>query len=129
MSSGVLRKSNLRRPPQKLPITIALREVWEEDPHNYDHFMLWEACCTCYFGFLRSGEICSPSDEDYDPSTHLSFSDFAVDSHDKTSVIALIQKTKASKKGPFRQGSSHNLLRGNRHETLSSESVVGVHSD
>ena len=56
----------------RLPITpnilLKLRSVWEEEASN---IMLWAACCTCYFGFLRSGEISIPSDREYDPSTHL----------------------------------------------------------
>ena len=105
---GIKKEQSKKHTPAKsrLPITpnilTRLREVWEEEPHNYDYIMLWAACCTCYFGFLRSGEICSPSDEEYDPSTHLNFSDLAVDSHDNTSVIAL--KIKTSKTDPFRQG-------------------------
>ena len=56
----------------RLPITpnilLKLRSVWEEEASN---IMLWAACCTCYFGFLRSGEISIPSDRGYDPSAHL----------------------------------------------------------
>ena len=84
-------------------ILLKFRSVWEENPGNYDHIMLWAACCTCYFGFLRSGEICSPSDRDYDSSTHLSYSDIAVDSHhNDPSTIAIT--IKASKTDPYRQG-------------------------
>lgn len=64
--------------------------------------ILWAACCTCYFGFLRSGEICVPSASQYDPTAYLSISDVAVDSHDNPSIVAL--KIKASKTNPFRQG-------------------------
>ena len=64
--------------------------------------MLWAACCTCYFGYLRSGEICVLSPKEYDPSAHLSINDIAVDCHDKPSLVSL--KIKASKTDPFRQG-------------------------
>lgn len=90
------------RLPMTPDILLKLRSVWEQEPGNYDHIMLWAACCTCYFGFLRSGEICSPSDKDYDSSTHLSFADIAVDSHDDPSTIAIT--IKASKTDPYRQG-------------------------
>ena len=37
----------------RLPITPSimqrLRLVWERDPGNSDHIMLWAACCTCFF--------------------------------------------------------------------------------
>ena len=61
--------------------------------------MLWAACCT---RFLRSGKISIRSDKEYDPSTHLSFGDIAVDSYENTSTIAI--KIKASKTDPYRQG-------------------------
>ena len=83
-------------------VLLKLRSAWKEDSGNYNHIMLWAACCTCYFGFLSSGEICSPSDRDYDSSTHLSYSDIAVDSHDDPSTIAIT--IKASKTDPYRQG-------------------------
>ena len=70
--------------------------VWERDAKDFDKIMLWAACCTCYFGFFRSGEICVPSAKEYDPSAHLSISDIAVDS--------LSVNIKASKIAPFRQG-------------------------
>ena len=82
-------------------ILMKLRSVWEQEPGNYDHIMLWAACCTCYFGFLKSGETCSPSDKDYDSSTHLSYSDIAVDYNDDPSTIAIT--IKASKTDPYRQ--------------------------
>ena len=90
------------RLPMTPNILMKLRSIWEQEPGNYDHIMLWAACCTCYFGFLRSGEICSPSDKEYDSSTHLSYSDIAVDSHDDPSTIAIT--IKASKTDPYRQG-------------------------
>ena len=72
-------KSSSTKP--RLPMTPnVLRTVWE-DSAAFDNIMLWAAC---YFGFLRSGEICVPSDMDCDPSTHLSFLDIAVDLHENT---------------------------------------------
>ena len=96
------KQANITKP--RLPMTpnilLKLRSVWEEEASNFNHIMLWAACCTCYFGFLRSGEISIPSDKEYDPSTHLSFGDIAVDSHENTSTIAI--KIKASKTDPYR---------------------------
>lgn len=71
-----------------------------EDASNFDHIMLWAACCICYFGYLRSGEICVLSPKEYDPLAHLSINDIAVDCHGKPSMVLL----KESKTDPFRQG-------------------------
>ena len=51
------KQANITKP--RLPMTpnihLKLRSVWEKDASNFNHIMLWAACCTCYFGFLRSG--------------------------------------------------------------------------
>ena len=97
-------KPTLTRLPITPNILLKIRKIWEEDASNFDHIMLWAACCrsTCYFGYLRSGEICVPSPKEYDPSPHLSINDIAVDCHDKPSMVSL--KIKVSKTDPFRQG-------------------------
>ena len=56
-----------------------LRSTWEGDNLAPDNIMLWAACCTCFFGFLRSGEIMVPSLKEYDPEGHLSVGDVALD--------------------------------------------------
>ena len=105
---GIKKEHSKKSPMSKtrLPMTpnilLKLRAIWEEEAHAFDHIMIWAACCTCYFGFLRSGEICTPSDASYDPATHLSITDIAVNSHTNTSSIAV--RIKASKTDPFRQG-------------------------
>ena len=104
-----IKKEHSKKGPRikpRLPMTptilLSMRSVWEQDASNFDHIMLWAACCTCYFGFLRSGEICAPSDKEFDPSTHLCFADLTVDSHVDTSTLAI--RIKASKTDSFRQG-------------------------
>ena len=64
--------------------------------------MLWAACCTCFFGFLRSGEITIPSVKDYDPGAHLSYGDVTLDSNTTPSIVQVV--IKASKTDPFRKG-------------------------
>ena len=49
--------------------------------------MLWAACCTCFFGFLRSGEVIVPSPKEYDPEYHLSEGDVAIDNLATPNVI------------------------------------------
>ena len=63
-------KRRVSRPKCRLPVTPSilrhLRSFWENDPHNSDFIMLWAACCTCFFGFLRSGVITVSSLKDYE---------------------------------------------------------------
>lgn len=105
---GIKKEHAKKATPTKtrLPITpnilSKIKTVWEKDAQHFDMIMLWAACCTCYFGLLRSGKICVPSASQYDPTGHLSISDVAVDSHVNPSIVAL--KIKASKTDPFRQG-------------------------
>ena len=63
--------------------------------------MLWAACCLCFFGFLRSGEVVVPSGSNYDSETTLCYEDVRIDSHSKSSFIQVV--IKASKTDPFRQ--------------------------
>ena len=91
---------------RRLPITpevlAKLREVWDRCPNGRDAKMLWAACCLCFFGFLRSGEVVAPAVAQYDPSCHLCFGDIQVDSQAAPSCIHV--RIKASKTDPFRRG-------------------------
>ena len=95
-----------RQPRPRLPITPAIlrsiRDVWSKSSPTHDQIMLWAAFTLAFFGFLRSGEICSPSDKAYDPSAHLSFSDVAIDDPQNPSIMRVHLKT--SKTDPFRKG-------------------------
>ena len=66
--------------------------------------MLWAACTTCFFGFLRSGEIVTPSQKEYDPGVHLSYGDVTVDNPADSHVVQV--NIKASKTDPIRKGVS-----------------------
>ena len=92
----------------RLPITPLilekLRRVWNRDPSNPDHLMLWAACCVGLFGFLRSGELTSLDVGDFGPGQHLSVSDVTVD--EVTNPKAVTVRIKQSKTDPFRQGVS-----------------------
>ena len=96
-----------KEPRERLPITPRLlrqiRGVWqtmEEDQR--DRKMLWAACCICFFAFLRVGELSVPSDSEYDPASHLSVSDIAVDNPREPSMVRI--RIKQSKTDPFRKG-------------------------
>lgn len=90
----------------RLPITMEilerLRGVWLAQPTGTDGVMLWAAACTGFFGFLRAGEFTVPSADAYDPASHLSLNDVALDSHTNPSMVRLV--IKQSKTDPFHQG-------------------------
>ena len=52
--SGVEARVRLPVTPKILKL---LRSVWSGNSSGFDSVMLWAACCMCYFGFLRSGEV------------------------------------------------------------------------
>ena len=66
--------------------------------------MLWAAVTMCFCGFLRSGEVVSPSRSYYDPAVHLCLGDVRVDSPILPSLVEV--RLKASKTDPFRRGVS-----------------------
>ena len=66
-------QSGLVRLPITPEILLKLRGVWEERSKSHDATMVWGACCLCYFGFLRDGEITVPTEAAYDPGEHLNF--------------------------------------------------------
>lgn len=76
--------------------------LWERNKHDSDNIMLWVACCTCFFGFLRSGEITVPSLKCYDQSCHLSEGDVLLMTPQLPTAVQVT--IKASKTDPFRKG-------------------------
>ena len=95
-----------RRPRRKLPITPdilrKIRAPWEARKEEAEIIMLWAACTTCFFGFMRSGEVAIPSRNSFDSSYHLAWEDLAVNSREKPTFMQLTLK--GSKTDPFRQG-------------------------
>ena len=89
-----------------LPITPTilrqLKRVWDKSADNFDHITLWAASTTCFFGFMRAGEITVPSQDAYDPTTHLSFKDIMAYAPANSTVMEVC--IKASKTDPFRKG-------------------------
>ncbi len=79
-----------------------MRAVWQNDSRNPDKIMLWAAVSLGYFGFLRAGEMTVPSDEDFDPTMHLTRSDIALDDPLRPGVVRV--HIKQSKTDPFRKG-------------------------
>ena len=93
-------------PRTRLPITAdimrRLRRAWEARGVVFDTIMLWAVSCTCFFGFLRSGEATLPSASAYDQEAHLSMDDVSIDSPSAPTKILI--RIKASKTDPFRLG-------------------------
>ena len=108
-----LRKLSSGCQQSRLPITIDilryLRSSWEKSHGHFDGTMLWAACCMCFFGFLRSGEIVVPADSAYDRGVHLSWGDVRVDNTADPQYLEV--HIKASKTDPFRHGVSIYLGR------------------
>ena len=60
-------------------LLLARKRMWESGTLNEDQVMIWAAALLCFFGFLRSGEVCVPGIRAYDQGAHLSFQDVVVD--------------------------------------------------
>ena len=89
----------------KMPITPGIlakvHSVLAESAQEPDGIILWVACCLCFFGFLRSGEITAPSTSHYDPSAHLTVKDVQIDSRENPTVVKVF--INASKTDPFKK--------------------------
>ena len=109
---GVRRLPRTTQQHQRLPITPAilhlLRSAWSQVPQENRHnaTMLWAACCTGFFGFLRAGEFTCPSVQAFRPDM-LSPRDVSVDSHDSPSVVSV--RLRRSKADPFGLGVTIHL--------------------
>ena len=106
---GIKKESIKNNPPQiRLPITIdvmcSILNVLSRAPERHDNILMWAACCTAFFGFLRCSEFTTPSQTEYDPTVHLSLADISVDRRVSTSLIYIT--IKQSKTDPFRKGAT-----------------------
>ena len=64
--------------------------------------MLWAACTTAFFGFCRIGEVTVLSLTTFDPTTHLTPQDIAIDNRMDPSLIGIhlkVSKTDQERKG------------------------------
>ena len=73
-----------------------------QDPSSYVNLLIWAACCTGYFVFLRCGEFLVPDGVQYQASSHLLLPDFVLDRSSTQWWITLTIKT--SKTDQFRHG-------------------------
>ena len=81
-----------------------MKEVWfiSKSESSYDNLMLWAASTTVFFGFCHSGKITTPSENNYDPSIHLSYGDIATDNPKFPSMLSI--KLKYSNTNQERKG-------------------------
>ena len=62
--------------------------------------LLWAACCVEFFGFLRSGKLTAPEQEEFDQSQHLTFADLAIDNGSNSWIMSVrIKQSNPSEKG------------------------------
>ena len=75
---------------ERLPITPdilrKMKGVWLSTGDSKDTKLIWAACCLCFFGFLRAGELTVPSSSEYDPGVHLNVGDLALDNATQPSL-------------------------------------------
>ena len=87
-------------PKRKLLVTpVILRQIRSVWTGIGTETMLWAAATTCFFGFMRAGEVTC---EEFDPSLHLAFEDVEADSRTHPTYVQLTLK--ASTTDPFRKG-------------------------
>ena len=89
----------------RLPVTPTIlrrvKAVLDQDPLGFNNRLLWAACCTAFFGFMRSGEFTVPSSSLYNPDHHLSMRDVAIDNHCCPSLVAVtLRVSKTSQFSP-----------------------------
>ena len=100
-----LQPANPRQP--RRPITpnmlLLLFTAWSCVPleNQHDAAMLWAACCTGFFGFMRAGEFTCPSWREFTPDM-LGPHDVTVDSHQTPSIVSV--HLRRSKTDPFGNG-------------------------
>ena len=83
--------------------------------------MIWAACCISFFGLLRVSEFTTPTQSHFNPSSHLSLSDIAVDSHTSPQVLRITLKQ--SKTDQLRQG-AHLYLRKTGHHVCPIGAII-----
>ena len=110
---GIRRAPRVTNRPQRNRVTPEILRLllaaWSQGSlvSSYDATMLWAACCTGFFGFLRAGEFTCPSLQAFAPDM-LSPQDVSVDSHnDPSSVMVRLRRSKAD---PF--GASVTIFLG-----------------
>ena len=100
--------ANQSDPRVRLPITATLmrhiKRSLAEQAQSFQGKLLWAACCTGFFGFLRCGEFLVPDSTPFDPNIHLSVADIVLVTSSDPWIFFL--RIKVSKTDQFCQGST-----------------------
>ena len=78
-----------KRLPVSPTILRFVHQCWSVHSYDFNTICLWAACCTGFFGFLRSGEFTCNSWAAYN-SSMLSLSDVMIDSRSNPLVVQLM---------------------------------------
>ena len=107
---GLRRVQDPQSTREKLPITslILYSLKLQLDTSTFDGCMLWAACCTAFFGFLRAAEFTVPP-SGFDPRRHLSAASVTVSGLPIPSTVTLALRY--SKTDQFGRGCSILLAR------------------
>ena len=89
------------RRPISLEILQDIQALWAKQP-DQDKTMLWAAFTTCFFGFMRAGEICSHDAQSIDATSDLLVEDVTVDNIRDPKLVKI--HLKKSKTDQFREG-------------------------
>jgi len=79
-----------------------IKQNWERTTLDKDKKMLWATFTMAFFGFLRSGELCTSSANGFDMAVTLSPQDIAVDNITNPQLLRITLKV--SKTDPFWEG-------------------------
>ena len=90
----------------RLPISPSilrqLKHLWFPRREDPDIIMIWAACTMAFFGFFHLGELTVPSASAFDPSTHLTPMDVAIDDRANLNLVQVhlkVSKTDQGRKG------------------------------
>ena len=85
-------------------ILMRIKGVLMQQPHEFNNIMLmvWAACCMAFFAFLQAGEFTTQTNEEFNPSTHLTPRDIEVDDLTNPSIIKI--RIKRSKMDQWKEG-------------------------
>ena len=109
---GIKQINSAKEPTRvRLPITTSLMERIKSSlatkPHQWVIQMVWAACCTGCFGFLRCAEFLTPDNTSFNPKVHWTISDLEYVHSDMQPYISL--RIKASKTDQFHEGTMVTL--------------------